>query len=315
MRKIIGDGILSCPVCKNSLSDNYYCNCCNLQFPVVKNIPILINEKNSIFSWDDYKAEDAYSFFGKNKPFSFLRKIIPTTEFNYAAKENYAFLGRLLPERFENAQILIIGGGVTGEGMENFLKNQNLNFTITDVSLTGDIHFVCDGHDLPFQSDSFDCVIAQAVLEHVVDPYRCVEEIHRVLKEGGIVYAETPFMQQVHGGAYDFTRFTWLGHRRLFKKFEEIKSGTCCGPGMALSWSWVHFLITFSNNKKIAKLLRLFAVFTSFYWKCFDNYLKKKANSIDSASGNYFMGLKKKDYLLNDKELIKLYDSKKKTLS
>ena len=29
-----------------------------------------------------------------------------------------------------------------------------------------------------------DAVIAQAVLEHVLDPHRCVEEIHRVLKPG-----------------------------------------------------------------------------------------------------------------------------------
>ena len=37
----------------------------------------------------------------------------------------------------------------------------------------------------------------------------------------GIVYAETPFMQQVHEGAYDFTRYTVLGHRYLFKKFKQ----------------------------------------------------------------------------------------------
>jgi hypothetical protein len=78
-----------------------------------------------------------------------------------------------------------------------------------------------------------------------------------VLKDGGIVYAETPFMQQVHGSAYDFTRFTWLGHRRLFRKFKEIKSGTCGGPGMALIWSWRYFLRTFSINPKIMILFNL----------------------------------------------------------
>jgi SAM-dependent methyltransferase len=306
---MIDSNILCCPVCKNKLSNDYYCECCNLQFPIVKNTPILINEKNSVFSFDDYNEEDSYSFFGKKKKFSFVRKLIPSVGFNYAAKENYALLSGLLSE---NAQILIVGGGKTGEGMETFLTNSKLIFTIVDVSLTGDVHLVCDGHDLPFQSDSFDCVIVQAVLEHVVDPYRCVEEIHRVLKKDGIVYAETPFMQQVHAGAYDFTRFTWLGHRRLFRKFEEIKSGTCCGSGMVLVSSWLYFLRTFSSNKKINKALTVFAIFTSFYWKYFDNYLKKKPNSIDSASGNFFMGRKKDNYLLEDKELIKLYELKKK---
>ncbi len=83
--------------------------------------------------------------------------------------------------------------------------------------------------------ESFDGVICQAVLEHVLDPYRCVEEIHRVLRPNGLVYAETPFMQQVHGGTHDFTRFTHLGHRRLFRKFAEVDSGVVCGPGMALA--------------------------------------------------------------------------------
>ena len=31
--------------------------------------------------------------------------------------------------------------------------------------------------------ETFDCVIIQAVLEHVLDPKRCVKEIHRVLKK------------------------------------------------------------------------------------------------------------------------------------
>jgi ubiquinone/menaquinone biosynthesis C-methylase UbiE len=59
---------------------------------------------------------------------------------------------------------------------------------------------VCDAHHLPFQIESFDGVIVQAVLEHVFDPNRYVEEIHRVLKMDAVVYAETPFIQQADEG-------------------------------------------------------------------------------------------------------------------
>jgi SAM-dependent methyltransferase len=38
----------------------------------------------------------------------------------------------------------------------------------------------------------------QAVLEHALDPPVVVAEIYRVLKPGGLVYADTPFMQRVH---------------------------------------------------------------------------------------------------------------------
>jgi ubiquinone/menaquinone biosynthesis C-methylase UbiE len=117
-------------------------------------------------------------------------------------------MSKLLKGKSSHPRVLIIGGGATGKGMDELLTNLGINFTVTDVSLT-EMFKLCDAHDLPFKSNTFDGVVAQAVLEHVVDPYRCAEEIHHVLRNGGVVYAETPFMQQVHGGAYDFTRFTW----------------------------------------------------------------------------------------------------------
>ena len=41
----------------------------------------------------------------------------------------------------------------------------------------------------------------------------------------GVVYAETPFLQAVHEGPWDFTRFTESGHRWLFRAFERLDSG------------------------------------------------------------------------------------------
>ena len=144
------------------------------------------------------------------------------------------------------------------------------------------------------------------MLEHVVDPYRCCEEIFRVLKEKGVVYADTPFIQQVHGGRYDFTRFTHIGHRRLFRKFEEIDSGASCGPGMALAWSYKYFLTSFATSRRLRALLSIFAAATSFYLKYFDYYLINKPGAIDSASGFYFIG-RKAQTVLPDKELLQLY--------
>ena len=126
------------------------------------------------------------------------------------------------------------------------LADPDITFVETDVYFGGRVNVVADGHDLPFIDGMFDAVICQAVLEHVLDPYRCVDEIHRVLKPAGLVYAETPFMQQVHGGPYDFTRFSLLGHRRLFRNFEQELAGTACGPGMALAWAVWYFLRSLS---------------------------------------------------------------------
>ena len=176
----------------------------------------------------------------------------------------------------------------------------------TDVVLGPASELLCDAHSLPFANNSFDCVIIQAVLEHVLDPYRCAAELYRVLKDGGLVYAETPFMQQVHLGRYDFTRFTHLGHRRLFRRFEEVESGATCGPGTALAWSYRYFLSCFSENKWLNWSLVAFARLTSFHLKYFDRLLIAKRGAYDAASAYYFMG-RKSPVTLSDRELVKQY--------
>jgi hypothetical protein len=133
-----------------------------------------------------------------------------------------------------------------------------------------------------------------------------VDEIHRVLKQNGLVYAETPFMQQVHMGQYDFTRFTHLGHRRLFRRFDEVESGPVVGPGVALAWAYKYFLLSFATSRVARAILKNFAHLTSFYLKYFDHYLIDKPGAFDAASGYYFMG-QKSDQTLSDRELTKLY--------
>jgi hypothetical protein len=125
-------------------------------------------------------------------------------------------------------------------------------------------------------------------------------------KNGWAGLCGTPFMQQVHMGRYDFTRFTHSGHRRLFRRFEEIAGGAVCGPGMALAWSYQYFLLSFARTPIMRGLLRAFAVVTSFYLKYADYYLIKTPASIDAASGFFFMGCKQ-GTVLTDRDLIRYY--------
>lgn len=48
------------------------------------------------------------------------------------------------------------------------------------------------GENLPFKSESFDLVYSNQVIEHVKDPEKCISEIFRVLKKGGILYIRAP---------------------------------------------------------------------------------------------------------------------------
>jgi SAM-dependent methyltransferase len=306
---------LRCPVCKTGLkvtTEGAVCVGiqCRSRFPSVDGVPILINEANSIFSLDDFKRRQDTTFkLHRSRLQSMLDGVLdllPDISTSIGTTENYARLRDLLRAQADYPKVLVIGGSILGQGMEALAGARDLELVATDVSFGPLTAVVCDAHDIPFADETFDGVIAQAVLEHVVDPHRCVDEIHRVLKQGGVVYAETPFMQQVHMGRFDFTRFTHSGHRRLFRRFEEIAGGPVCGPGMALAWSYQYFLVSFAKSRTMRGVLRALARVTSFYLKYADFYLINKPAAIDAASGFFFMG-RKAGTVLSDRELIKYY--------
>jgi len=304
--------LLRCPACRSPLrqgADHLQCPAhhCGIRFPVVGGVPVLLNEQRSLFRIQNVLGGDHPMMSTKGGgPRATVQRMMPNISANLSAPRNFAHIGRLLERQSSEPKVLIVGGGTLGEGIEALLGHPGIELVETDVALGPRVGLVCDAHDLPFADESLDCVIAQAVLEHVVDPHRCVEEMYRVLKPGAIVYAETPFMQQVHLGRFDFSRFTHLGHRRLFRRFEEIESGATGGPGMVLAWSYLYFLLSFSSSRFIRKLVRVFASLTAFHLKYFDHFLIKQAGAYDAASGYHFLGTKSIK-VLDDQELIQLY--------
>jgi SAM-dependent methyltransferase len=283
---------------------------CGGRFPIVDGVPILLNERASVFSTGDFVLGRDTTFqlqpSGSQRLLHRLLGFLPSTVSAAITRRNFAHFGELLLQHTSAPKVLIVGGSILGEGMDALAANPRLEFVATDVSHGPLTALICDAHDIPFEDETFDGVIAQAVLEHVVDPSRCVEEIYRVLKRRGIVYAETPFMVQVHMGRYDFTRFTHSGHRRLFRHFDEIASGPIYGPGTALAQSYEYFLLSFSTSRMLRGLIRVFARVTSLFLKYADHYLINKAPAIDAAYGFFFLG-RKEGSVLSDRDLIKYY--------
>jgi len=299
--------ILRCPCCHNHLpiidcAQEIRCLACGTKFPIVRGVPILLNEKSSLFSITETTVA--------RKESTGLRQLVartlPNIDRNVKAERNYERFAKLLLTDSSQPTVLVIGAGVLGSGHSTLFAHPEIRLIETDVKLYQRIVLACDAHELPFDNASFDGVVCQAVLEHVLDPYQCVQEIHRVLKQCGLVYAETPFMQQVHGGRYDFTRFTDLGHRRLFRRFEEIDRGAVCGPGMALAWAVQYFLLSFAESKTMRDIIEASTRITLFPLKYWDYYLIDKRATLDAASGYYFLG-RKSENTLDDKELLRDY--------
>jgi SAM-dependent methyltransferase len=223
---------------------------------------------------------------------------------NQTAVENSGKVLRALKSLAKEPTLLIIGGGALGAGVETFLEDTSIQVIATDVYASGNTQLVTDAHHLPFEDGVFDGVWITAVLEHVLEPQMVVDEIWRVLKPAGLVYAETPFMQQVHERAYDFTRFTPNGHRWLFRRFEQIDAGINrgAGAGHALAWSVRYFLRAFFGSR-----IAILAALPFFLLRLIDPYAHPRRRA-DAALGVYMWG-RKSERSLNPKDMVAYYES------
>ena len=135
------------------------------------------------------------------------------------------------------------------------MVNPTIDIIGFDVYSSETTHLIADAHYIPFRDGSFQGVLIQAVLEHVIEPEKVVGEIHRVLAKDGVVYSEIPFMQQVHEGAFDITRFTLVGHIALFKRFEPLDFGGNKSSNVALAWSIRYFILALTGINWFLKFL------------------------------------------------------------
>ena len=244
IKRGIGE-ILACPKCKGALVDKealLVCEACSLSFKVIGGVPIFFEVTGMTAESSDSSVEK------KSAIKRAFKNIFPKVS-----------LTTLIDDSYINSALDAGKEGVVlnlGSGLGRFDKKlEDLEMINLDIGIAPGVDVVADGHELPFKDSSFDCVFSNAVFEHMSRPWEAAIEVGRVLKPGGLVCINLPFLAVIHED-YDFYRFTEQGLRELFKDFECVKSGVSGGPASFLTYFMAEYISMFFPTRALSAVVR-----------------------------------------------------------
>lgn len=240
------------------------------KYPLIDSIPVLVTQENSLFRIDEIKDQRPLTqnknYSNKSSIKNFIRTtLLPKLNTDWDLKKRYSQLA----EQVKGGKVLIIGAG-------NKVEFYREIFKASEFVVTSDIHLqfrpdvVFDVHEIPFQDNTFDLVLAGQVLEHTIRPWVAAQEMERVVVQNGLIQIETPFAFPYHGAPYDFFRFTFTGMRALFRncKVSDFKASE--GKFTAVAVTNAQALLELSRFKSIRYFMLVLGRFLFFWLKYLD---------------------------------------------
>jgi SAM-dependent methyltransferase len=280
----------ACPICKGSIArispDILACEDCRWQYSVHNGQPdFRLEAANPINASQELdtteKWQNQLKMFLRQSPFLYrlmVYTIGPTLILGPTSQ-------RFVDELGLNAKVLSVGAGVLR------LKG---NVTHLDYECYPHLEVVGDAHHLPFPENSFDGVVCETLLEHVLEPEQVIDEMYRVLKPGGKCYIMMPFMYGFHAAPSDYQRFTHKGLLHRTRLFETERLKVVCGPTSSLIcvlMEWLALLFSFGSQKLYQVLSLGFMVLLSPL-KLLDFVLSHHPEAVRIASVFLFIGKK-----------------------
>jgi SAM-dependent methyltransferase len=133
-----------------------------------------------------------------------------------------------------------------------------------------------------------------AVLKHVRRPWVVADEIFRVLRPGGHVVLELPFLNVIHDKD-DYLRFTDKGIRSLFdsNRFDVVFEQVSSGGGSFLSIFLLEYFQQFIPSKVLKTLWRLTMRYFTCLFKYFDMAIDSSKIQRITANSFSFIGKKR----------------------
>lgn len=291
---------LRCPACLGALDDapeGFACPGCGARYPNAAGRPVIITPAGRgpveayLASEDGQRMVREYE--GRTEPTQttapagWLSKLKPPgIMYRYFDDPRAGPAGAMFEARGGREPLVLnVGGGPyrVSEG----------EITLNIGPFPG-VDLVADGQRIPVADATFDAVFSLAVLEHVPDAPRVVAEMLRVLKPGGWLYSEVPFIWFFHGYPSDFQRYTLKGMERLFGGLEGARFGMTHGPVSAAlqSGNMALQLLLPRKPRLVRKVFNGLYRLVLFPFKYLDILLEDHPEAHTVAGGFYVIGRK-----------------------
>lgn len=118
-------------------------------------------------------------------------------------------------QQFENVMDLGCGTGNSADFFKS--QQQHIKWVGLDVSSSPEVQlrtrtnenfYFYDGINVPFPNNHFDLIYSHQVFEHVQRPFKLIEEIHRVMKQGAYFVGQVSYLEAFHSlSTFNYTPY------------------------------------------------------------------------------------------------------------
>lgn len=275
------DETVVCPVCHGRLSADLACAACGYAGTVVDGIPVLL-PPDSAFQGKTttYFAPKVAESLAKRR----LRRSLPDLARDYDALATDDLVRREL----RGGRGLVVGAGERPGDIE--VRFPGVRWLTTDVDGAFRPHLVADALALPVADASQDIVVAEMVLEHLMDPGRGAAELQRVCRPGGLILVKVPFCFPWHGIPIDFFRVTPSGVRALFRSTDLVHLGPCMGTFGALAYQLDSALVNLASGRTARRALVVASRLLFGWLKALDRLAGPHVRWLVSPAGVTYVG-------------------------
>lgn len=212
MKKFLED-ILVDPLSLKELTKEGEClveEVSNIRYPIVNDVANFLKnnhgKKNTTELHEQFESQFDYAGHYQTDSvfFDYLKEDDSVTTRNERKRSRQSII-HSVPE---NAEIILDVGCGGGWVAEHFLplNKKIISLDISSLNPQKVLHkfphvnhaaIVADVYQLPFKNDSFDCIIASEIIEHVIDPLLFIDILSKKIKTGGKIILITPYNEMI----------------------------------------------------------------------------------------------------------------------